>query len=97
MDKRQNKWRMFQEAIDNSCILQIMVIIIDAVIALAVLILLEWILFAYCTLNSYITLALSLMIFIAIIKINIQVMKHYFPNLGTKKNPLYKKDDTLNK
>lgn len=91
--KRQNKWKIFQETIDNSCILQIIIIIIDAVISLSFLILLEWILFTYCTLNSYIKLALSVMIFIAIIKINTQVMKHYFPNLGTKKNPLYKKND----
>lgn len=97
MNKKKNRWNVFQETIDNSCFFQIIIILIDVAIVLAVLILLEWILFTNCTLNSYIKLALSVMIFIAIVKINAQVMKHYFPNLGTKKNPLYKKNDTLDK
>ncbi|WP_287648872.1 DnaJ domain-containing protein [Bacteroides sp.] len=73
----------------HGCFLDTIIIILDLVIALAVIVALEWFLFTYCSFNTYIMITLALIIFGIIVIINARVIKHYFPNIGKVRNPNY--------
>lgn len=70
--------------------LNIIIFIVDLLIEIAVILALEWLLFTYCSFNSYIMIVLAISIIVIIVFINAKIVKYYFPNIGTVRNPNYK-------
>ena len=86
MMKKQSKVKQTQK---NDWIFELTIIIIDLIVVLAIIVLLEWLLFAFCSFNIYIKLVLAIAIFYVTIAFNGKIMSQ----CCTKKNPLYKGND----
>lgn len=89
-DCENTKSSKVQGTSNRGCFLDAIIIILDLVIAIIVIAALEWLLFTYCSFNSYIMLAIAIAIFGIITLINARIMERYFPNIGAVRNPNYK-------
>lgn len=77
----------------SGCLYDFTIITIDLIVFIALIILLEWLLFTYCSFNVYIMIALAILIMWGCAEINGVILRKYFPNLGMKKNSPNKEDN----
>lgn len=69
----------------SGCLYDFIIVAIDLIAVIAIIILLEWLLYTYCSFNIYIMLALTFIIIWGCAAINGVILKKYFPLLGMRR------------
>lgn len=80
----------------SGCLYDFIIVATDLIAVIAIIILLEWLLYTYCSFNTYIMLALTFIIIWGCAAINGVILKKYFPFLGQRRRSPDKNNNIQN-